>query len=175
VRQSAQAGLARISTKALDSQGAFAHEYPAQELHHENMREACVRKLILTAGAVVLAAAMGYFVSPRVTAHGGGRAAFYNIATETSVSGTLAQPPARGRMGMYLSVQRDDGAMMDVRVAPRSYLAARGVTLLQGDQLEFTGSKVVIEGTPVLLAREITKDGRTLSLRDRSGHPLWRN
>lgn len=134
-----------------------------------------MRKLILTAGAVVLAAAMGYFVSPGVRAQGAGRAAIYNIATETSVSGTLAQPPARGRMGMYLSVQRDDGAMMDVRVAPRSYLAARGVTLSQGDQLEFTGSKVVIEGAAVLLARQMTKEGRTLSMRDRNGHPLWRN
>jgi hypothetical protein len=77
-------------------------------------------------------------------------------------------------MGVYLSVQSDSGAMVDVRVAPRAYLASRGFTLDQGDTLEITGSRVTIDGAPVLIAREVTKRGRTLWVRDRDGRPLWR-
>lgn len=133
-----------------------------------------MRTLIQTAGAVVLAAALGYFFAPGVRAHEKSRAAIYDTATETSVSGTLAQPPARGRMGVYLSVESESGQMVDVRLAPRAYLASRGFTLSEGDEVEVTGSKVIMSGVPVLLAREVTKQGWTLPLRDRAGRPLWR-
>ena len=133
-----------------------------------------MRTLIQTTGAVVLAAALGYFFAPGVRAHEKSRAAIYDTATETSISGTLAQPPARGRMGVYLSVESDGGLMVDVRLAPRAYLSSRGFNLVQGDEVEVTGSKVMVSGVPVLLARELTKQGRTLPLRDRDGRPLWR-
>jgi len=133
-----------------------------------------LKTLIWTVSAVVLAAAAGYMFAPGVGAHGRGPAAIYNTATETSISGTLAQPPSRGRMGLYLSVQSEDGEMVDVRVAPRGYLAARGFTFAQGDEVEITGSRVMVRGAPVLIAREVTKQGRTVPVRDRDGRPLWR-
>jgi hypothetical protein len=133
-----------------------------------------VRMAIRMAGAVVIAAALGFYFASGVRAHEAGKAAVYDTATESSVSGTLAQPPESGRMGLYLSVQQSGGAMVDVRVAPRRYLASRGFSLQQGDELEITGSKVMLRGAPVLLAREIRKQGKTLPLRDRTGRPLWR-
>ena len=138
-----------------------------------------MRTLIRLGGALVLAAAMGYFLAPGLgkpgqKERGGGRTAVYDTATETSVSGTLAQPPARGRMGLHLSVEETGGARMDVRLAPQKFLAAQGVSLAQGDELEVTGSKVTMEGAPVLIAREVTKQGKTVALRDRTGKPLWR-
>jgi hypothetical protein len=127
---------------------------------------------------LVLAASVGYFFGPGQgtpgKSRGRGRAAIYDAATETSVSGTLAQPPERGRMGLYLSVEQSGGEMVDVRVAPQRYLTAQGVSLAPGDELEFTGSKVTLEGAPVLIAREVTKQGRTVALRDHDGRPLWR-
>jgi hypothetical protein len=133
-----------------------------------------VRTLFRLGGALVLAGAAGYFFAPGVKTQEAARAALYNTATEASVSGTLAQPPERGRMGLYLSVQESGGQMVDVRVAPRGYLAARGFSLAQGDELEVTGSRVTVRGAPVLIAREVTKQGKTVALRDREGHPLWR-
>ena len=46
-------------------------------------------------------------------------------------------------MGLYLSVQESGGQMVDVRVAPRGYLAMRrGFSLAsKADELEVTGSK----------------------------------
>jgi hypothetical protein len=133
-----------------------------------------VRTLFRLGGALVLAAAAGYFFAPGVKTEKTARVAVYDTGTETSVSGTLAQPPERGRMGLYLSVQESGGQMVDVRVAPRGYLAARGFSLAQGDELEVTGSRVTVRGAPVLIAREVTKQGKTVALRDREGRPLWR-
>ncbi len=129
-------------------------------------------------GALGLAAAMGYFLAPGLgkpgqRERGSGRAAVYDTATETSVSGTLAQPPARGRMGLHLSVEETGGEKLDVRLAPQGFLAAQGVWLAQGDELEVTGSKVTVQGAPVLIAREVTTQGKTIALRDRAGKPLW--
>jgi hypothetical protein len=130
--------------------------------------------LFRLAGALLLAAAVGYFVAPRVRPQKARTSAVYDAATETSVSGTLAQPPARGRMGLYLSVEQSGGEMVDVRVAPQGYLAAQGFLLSPGDELEVTGSRVTVEGAPVVIAREVTKQGKTVALRDRAGRPLWR-
>lgn len=97
-----------------------------------------MRTLFRTAGALVLAAAMGYFFAPGVPwvkAHRSGRAGIYDTATETSVRGTLAQPPARGRMGLHLSVEEGSGEMVDVRLAPQAYLEARGFSIKAGDEL----------------------------------------
>jgi hypothetical protein len=98
----------------------------------------------------------------------------YDTATETSVSGTLARPPSRGRMGLYLSVQESSGEVVEVRLAPGRYLASQGFFLEPGDALEVTGSRVKLGGSPLLIAREVTKQGRTVELRDRAGKPLWR-
>lgn len=138
-----------------------------------------MRTLVPMGGALLLAVAVGYFLvpgseGPGVKAQGRSGAALYNPATETSVSGTLMQPPARGRMGLYLSVEEPSGDTVDVRLGPKSYLAARGVSLKKGDELEVTGSKVTMNGAPVLIAREVTKQGRSVTVRDNVGRPLWR-
>jgi len=125
-------------------------------------------------GVVVLAALLGFSVAPRVRAHGSGGAAAYDTASEVSISGMLAQPPSRGRNGLHLSVRESGGETVDVRAAPGSYLASRGFSLSEGDELEVTGSKMTVRGASVLVAREVTKQGRTIDLRDRAGKPLWR-
>lgn len=138
-----------------------------------------MRTLFRWGGALALAAVVGYFFAPgliglRVKARGGSGAAMYDTAAETSVSGTLARPPARGRMGLYLSVQESSGEVVDVRLAPGRFLASQGLALEQGDVLEVTGSRITLGGAPLLIAREVTKQGRTVELRDRAGKPLWR-
>lgn len=132
-----------------------------------------MRKLI-GVGVVVLAAVLGFALAPGVRAHRSGRAATYDTASEVSISGTLAQPPSRGRNGLHLTVRQSGGGMVDVRTAPGSYLASRGFSLAQGDQVEVTGSRMTVSGSTILVARQVTKHGRTLDLRDRAGKPLWR-
>jgi hypothetical protein len=60
-----------------------------------------------------------------------------------------------------------------VHVGPTSYVAESGFIFLAGDQVEVTGSKINVDGADAILAREIKKDGKVLTLRDRQGIPGW--
>jgi hypothetical protein len=40
-------------------------------------------------------------------------------------------------------------------------------------ELTIVGTRVKFENAPWMLAREITKDGKPLALRDEKGTPLW--
>ena len=132
-----------------------------------------MRKLIVM-GVAVLAAVLSFMLVPGVRAHRSSKAAAYDAASEVSISGMLAQPPSRGRNGLHLTLEESSGEMVDVRTAPSSYLASRGFTLAEGDEVEVTGSKMTVRGQTFLVARELTKSGRTVDLRDRAGKPLWR-
>ena len=39
--------------------------------------------------------------------------------------------------------------------------------------MEVTGSKVTVSGKEYVVAREVVKDGKTLTLRDKTGIPAW--
>ncbi|HVY94413.1 MAG TPA: hypothetical protein VHA14_16745, partial [Bryobacteraceae bacterium] len=48
-----------------------------------------------------------------------------------------------------------------------------GFKFAKGDSVEITGSKVTMNGEEWIIAREVTKDGKTLTLRDKDGNPKW--
>ena len=106
----------------------------------------------------------------------GGR--HYNPATETTLTGTvenvLQTAGSRGWNGTHLSFKTDQG-VYDVHVGPSSFLSAQQFPIAKGEKLEITGSKVQMNGKDVLIARTITKDGKTLELRDAQGIPKWSN
>jgi hypothetical protein len=52
-------------------------------------------------------------------------------------------------------------------------LEEKNVTIATGDTLTILGSRITLGGTPVLLAREITRGEETWTLRDSAGLPLW--
>jgi hypothetical protein len=52
-------------------------------------------------------------------------------------------------------------------------LEEKNVTIASGDALTILGSRITLGGTPVLLAREITRGNETWQLRDPAGFPLW--
>jgi hypothetical protein len=60
-----------------------------------------------------------------------------------------------------------------VRLGPATYVQNQGFTFAKGDKVEIVGSKVTVGGVDVLIAREVTKDGKKLALRDTSGRPMW--
>jgi hypothetical protein len=68
---------------------------------------------------------------------------------------------------------KTDSETLDVHVGPSSYIAGQQFSFAKGDQIEVLGSRVTLGGKPVLLARTITKDGKTLVLRDEQGFPQW--
>jgi hypothetical protein len=105
---------------------------------------------------------------------GAGR--LYNPNTETTVKGTVDKvTEITGRQnwnGVHLGLRADD-QIYDVHVGPSNYLSTSGFTFAVGDQIEVTGSKITLIGAEAIVAREIKKDDKVLTLRDRQGIPSW--
>lgn len=100
----------------------------------------------------------------------------YDPKTEVTVKGTIEdvqqQTGKGGWSGTHL-VLKADAATFDVHVGPSSYITQQKFTFAKGDMIEVVGSKVTIADKEALLAREITKDGKTLVLRNAQGIPQW--
>jgi hypothetical protein len=100
----------------------------------------------------------------------------YNPATETTVSGVVQDvfhPSGRNsNVGTHFSLKTDSG-IIEVHAGPQWFLAQQGFSLEQGNQMTVTGSKQVMAGQDVLIARELKKGDKTLTLRDANGIPKW--
>jgi DNA/RNA endonuclease YhcR with UshA esterase domain len=101
----------------------------------------------------------------------------YDPTTETTVKGMVQdvqqRTGARGTGGgTHLMVKTDSGTI-DVHVGPSDYVAGQRFSLAQGDQVEVTGSKAKVGGTDILIAREIKKGDKVLTLRNAQGIPKW--
>ena len=111
----------------------------------------------------------------------GAASPMYDVKTETTIRGTVesvdtvtgAGSQGRGGLGgTHLTVKTEKEAL-EVHVGPTAYLTEKGITLAKGDTLEILGSRVMISGKPVVIARQIKKGDNTWTLRDGSGRPLW--
>lgn len=105
-----------------------------------------------------------------------GRMPHYDPATEVRVKGTVTEVQQVGRsgrwMGMHL-ILKTDSETFDVHLGPAAFLAQNQMSFSKGDAVEVLGSKVGTNGGAALVAREVQKDGKTLTLRDANGIPRW--
>jgi hypothetical protein len=105
----------------------------------------------------------------------GKRMHMYDPATETKVSGTIEDVTqvTHGMMtGTHVTVKTQQGAKT-VLLGPSDFIAKKGFKFAKGDSVEVTGSNVKMNGTEYFVAREVIKDGKTLTLRDKTGRPEW--
>lgn len=125
-----------------------------------------MRFAIMTAFIAASAAALAQM--------GGGR--LYNPAAETTLRGAISKVSTvtgrRGWNGVHLSMQ-SEGQTWDVHLGPHAYLTRSGFSFAAGDRIEVVGSKVRFNGADALIAREVTREGKVLSLRDKQGFPNW--
>jgi hypothetical protein len=99
----------------------------------------------------------------------------YDPNTETTVKGTVEKVTEigdQGWTGTHLTLRTNE-QKYDVHVGPSAYVAKSGFTFSAGNQIEVTGSKLKFGGADAIVAREIKKDGKVLTLRDRRGIPSW--
>ena len=78
----------------------------------------------------------------------------------------------RGCNGTHLSVTSDSGTL-DVVLGPSRYIEKQQFLFRQGDEIEIVGSKLMLQGAKVIIARQIVKDGKSLVLRSSEGIPNW--
>ena len=100
----------------------------------------------------------------------------YDPDREYTVQGTVVETRTHTSTAGYedLHVMLDTGhGVFEVHLAPVAFLTLREVLPAKGDLIRVTGSKVTWQGADVLVAREITRDGRTVAVRSTTGTPLW--
>jgi hypothetical protein len=109
-------------------------------------------------------------------ANNGNSVRTYDPATEITVIGLVQDiqqyTRGNGRGGTHLTLKTASG-MLDVHLGPTRFLAKQDITFAKGDQLEVTGSKIHDDGGEAVVARVVKKGGKTLTLRDSAGIPLW--
>jgi DNA/RNA endonuclease YhcR with UshA esterase domain len=100
----------------------------------------------------------------------------YDPKTETTVTGLVEEVqtlPGKGaNTGTHLMLKTEKG-MLDVHVGPTAYLSSKGFTFAKGDTVEVLGSKVTLDGKDAVIAREVKSSGKTLTLRNAAGKPMW--
>jgi hypothetical protein len=134
------------------------------------------RKLVLAlAGGVVGALLAVTQVWPQM-GPGMGSGRFYNPSTEITVHGVVdaVQNVAyRCRWGGTHVTLKTEQRTYDVRLGPTLFLSQNNFSLAKGDTLSVTGSKLQVQGATVLVAREVSRNGKTLTLRNAQGFPAW--
>ncbi|MBM4283769.1 MAG: DNA-binding protein [Deltaproteobacteria bacterium] len=89
-------------------------------------------------------------------------------AVSTVESGRTDLP---GRMTLTLKTDKES---LLVYLGPAWHVDRSGVKLTVGDQVEVKGSRVMMEGKPLIIAMHVKKGEQTLELRDDQGVPRWR-
>lgn len=101
----------------------------------------------------------------------------YDPKTEVTLTGSvndvLQQPCCSGRRtGTHLVIQTQSETV-EVSLGPTSYVEQKGFSFTKGDQVEVIGSRVKLSGKDAIIARQVTKDKQTLTLRNAQGFPEW--
>jgi hypothetical protein len=100
----------------------------------------------------------------------------FDPASENTVAGTVRSVlPATGTdgtVGVHLVVRTARG---DVRVhlGPAVFIGMNDFSFLVDDEVDITGATVTRAGDTAIWARTITKNSKTLTLRDTDGTPRW--
>ncbi len=103
----------------------------------------------------------------------------YNPDTEVTFSGEISkieevQKPQGMSPGIHIMVTGEDPCTMSpIHLGPAWYLSNQETQLKVGDKVEIVGSKVEIDGSPAIIAREVRRGDEVLVLRDKSGVPYW--
>ena len=104
----------------------------------------------------------------------------YDPATETTVKGTVGElklvPPTGGKPIAYLVTKTGpdkEKDMVQIFLCPKSFLDQLGIAFKADETIEVKGSKVKQDGADLILAREMVKEGETLTFRFPDGKPAW--
>jgi hypothetical protein len=93
--------------------------------------------------------------------------------TEGKIGEVIYLPGATEDSGMVEIRVQSVGQARVVRLAPTGFLKQGGLLLREGDAVKVKGFAVASMDGDILVATEITKGDKSLSLRDSRGRPTW--
>lgn len=74
---------------------------------------------------------------------------------------------------VQLQVRTDSGGLVTVHLGPRDYVARQDFYVASNDRISVTGVQATAWRQPIILPVTAAVAGRTITLRDRTGRPLW--
>jgi hypothetical protein len=102
----------------------------------------------------------------------------YDLKTVETLRGIVVaapQPAAKGGMPerAQLTLKTEKETII-VYLGPGWFVEKQGMKIANLDQIQVTGSRIMVQGKPALLAAEVRKGDQVLQLRNEQGQPLWR-
>ena len=126
---------------------------------------------------IVVATLVAGFVAPSAMAQrgsGGGRN--YDPKTVETLLGKVVSmekvASPRNPLGIHLMMQTEK-EMMPVHLGPAWFIEKQTPQIETGDTITVTGSRIMIDKKPVIIAAEIKKGDKVIKLRDDNGVPAW--
>lgn len=74
---------------------------------------------------------------------------------------------------MHLTLQADKETI-GVHLGPSWYIEKQTPHIEANDTITVTGSRVTVDGKPVIIAAQVKKGNEILNLHDENGIPVWR-
>jgi hypothetical protein len=98
----------------------------------------------------------------------------YQRSTEVTLRGEVLYvgDDASATVGAYV-IMKDGNNEIQVYLAPHSFLDAQGIELRAGASIAVIGSRTQWGGGEIILARQLTKGSKTVTLRTADGAPQW--
>jgi hypothetical protein len=101
----------------------------------------------------------------------------YDPAAEVSyggvITGVISVTSPDGTVGVHLHLKPASGVNVKVHLGPAMFIGMNNLSFFADEQVLVTGSFVSHGGELALWAREVHKDGKTLTLRSADGTPRW--
>jgi hypothetical protein len=101
----------------------------------------------------------------------------YDPSAEVSYGGVVtavvATNGADGTVGVHLDLAIARGSSVRVHLGPAVFIGMNDSSFFAGDQVLVTGAFVTHDGEVALWARQISKNGKTLTLRNADGTARW--
>lgn len=101
----------------------------------------------------------------------------YDPAAEVTyggiIAGVISVTGTDGTVGVHLNLKTGTGVIVKVHLGPAMFIGMNNFSFFADDQVLITGSFVSHGGEMALWARQVNKEGKTLTLRSPDGTPRW--
>jgi hypothetical protein len=97
----------------------------------------------------------------------------YDKSSEVKIKGVIDDVNTAADHTVHIMLRNEKG-LVDVVVAPEKFLKVMEITFAKGDAIEVLGSPLTSsDAAAIFLAREVTRNGDVMVMRDDSGKPVW--
>jgi len=101
----------------------------------------------------------------------------YDVDSQQTISGTIQEVkdypcPVSGSLGTHLAIKAGS-EILEAHLAPAAFLKEYGISFKVGDSVKVAGVRLMFDGKPAILVREITMGDVTVTFRDDKGRPAW--